>query len=99
MKMMQSILFLRPDKDSPIDRMINLDLLATAYREEDGSTGLIVAGAQINMGMKFEDFLIEVEKLIAENHRISVESAAAWQHKRNKDLEAVIKSVMGSMHQ
>lgn len=92
--MMQSIMFLKPSDDKPIDRLVNLDHLASAYRADDGSTVLIVLGAQITMGMKFEDFLEKVQALIAENYRISNESAAAWHNKRMKDTEEVLKEVM-----
>jgi hypothetical protein len=91
---MQRMLFLKPKEDEPIDRIINLDHLATAYRAEDGSTMLIVEGAHISMGMKFEDFLAKVQELIAANYRDSAERSAFWERSRMENLKHVISEAM-----
>ena len=98
--MMQNIMFLHPREGEPIDRLINLDHLATAWRHpEDGTTRLIVEGTHITMGMQFTDFLAKVQELIAENYRVSNENAARWHVKRMQDTEDVMSRVMKDAHQ
>jgi len=99
--LMQSIMFIKSTEDGPIDRIVNLDLLSTAHDagSEEGHEGeigtvLLLQGARVNMGMKFSDFLSQVEKLIADNYRVAHESSAAWHKKRMEDTEAIMRSVM-----
>lgn len=102
---MQSIMFLKPPGGGPVDRLINLDLLASASdissvegREGETGTILIMQGATITMGMPFPEFLKQVEYLIAENYRISNETSAAWHNKRMADTGEMMKSVMEDIH-
>jgi hypothetical protein len=95
---MQSIMFLKSTEDGPVDRLINLDRLATAALDPDtGGTIVIVSGAQIKIGIKFKDFLAQVEKLIAENYRISNKSYAVWHNKRQQDAEKTMRSVLSDL--
>jgi len=94
---MQSLLFLRATDDGPIDRIINLELMSMAAVDPDNKTGTVVHVGQsiINMGMSFERFREHVERLVAENYRISIESSAQWHKKRMDDIEQIMRSAMG----
>ena len=91
---MQNILFLKSKDEGPVDRIINLDLLATAFPNPKGEgTVLIVQGAEITMGMAFDKFLGFVQHHISENYRISNEASAFWHKKRMDDTAEILKAV------
>lgn len=91
---MQSLLFLKPADDAEIDRVINIDLMSTAYANPEGGTIAICGNAEIRMSLPFPEFVKKVEFLIAENYRTAHESSIKWHQKRMDDLESVMKDVM-----
>lgn len=92
---MQSLMFLKSTDDGPIDRIINIDLISTAYPNPDGEGTIVIVGnASISMGMPFAEFVKKIEFLIAENYRIGTESSLKWHEKRMADAEKTLKNTL-----
>jgi hypothetical protein len=98
--MMQSLLLLRNPETNEVDRIINIDLMSTAYVHSENAewTRVICGLADITIHMKFSDFLKSVETLVAQNYKSSLESAAFWHEKRLKDQGTMMEDVLKNIH-
>lgn len=98
---MQSLLFLKPADDKPVDRIVNIDLLATAHpnpTEPEKWTDVIVGMANVTIHMPFADFIAKVQELIAQNYKHSVDASLYWQQKRTDDMRDVLSAALKDFH-
>lgn len=94
---MQSMLFLQHPDTGELDRVINISLLSTAcpHNENPEWTRAHCGWSDVTIHMKFSEFAAKVQELIAQNYKASVEGAAFWHNKRQKDTEEMMERVMG----
>lgn len=100
--MAQNFLFLKPSENEPIDRIINLDLMSSAFKNPDPNakekTIVWVGTGEIKMGMPFDEFLIHVQRLIAENYKLGHDYSLARENERMVALGKVMSDVMKCDH-